>query len=81
MTFDQWGRVRYDPALHPKHKTPWLASDERYLIEHYAEDGPEAMSLALERPMTAIATRANTLRRAGKMSRCSKRIRHTRSKA
>lgn len=80
MTFDPCGRMRYDPALHPKHKTSWLASDERYLIEHYEEDGPEALSLALERPLTAITTRANELRRAGKMPKRTQIIRHARGK-
>lgn len=65
--YDSQGRMRYDPEFHGKHKKPWTVSDEKYLIENYEKDGPEAVSFALERTIYTVAQRAKQLRDAGRM--------------
>lgn len=65
--YDKYGRLKYTPELHGKHKQPWTNKDEAYLVEHYVSHGPEHCSLALERPLTAVMERACKLRKQNKM--------------
>lgn len=69
VQFDRQGRMQYHPDFHPNHQTPWKYSDEKYLIENYALDGPEAVSLALGRTIHVVMQRACQLRKEGKMAR------------
>lgn len=69
IRFDRQGRMQYHPDYHPKHLKPWSYADEKYLIDNYAIDGPEAVSLALGRTIHVVMTRACALRRAGKMAK------------
>lgn len=75
VRYDQYGRLQYDPELHPKHCMPWTTSEQIYLIENYELQGPEAVSFALER---TVMTRAYKLRKQGLMKKPSKRIVHRR---
>lgn len=77
VRYDRWGRLQYHPELHAKQGTPWTTADQKYLIEHYALLGPEQVSLALERTLTTVMTRAYELRKAGVMARPAK-IQHQR---
>lgn len=67
VQYDRFGRMKYHPDFHSKHKTAWTYADEKYLIERYAIDGPEDVSLVLERTIGVVMTRANLLRKQGKM--------------
>lgn len=69
VRYDVYGRMLYHPAYHENHLKPWTNKDERYLIENYAADGPEAVSLALGRTIHVVMTRACDLRREGRMPR------------
>ena len=71
ITYDRFGRMHFHPDFHGKHKKPWTNKDEQYLIENYETQGPEAVSLALERTIKTVMTRANVLRNAGKMPKRS----------
>lgn len=67
IEYDAFGRMRYHPEFHPNHKKDWKTSDEKYVIENYLIDGPEAVSLALGRTVCTIMERAKELRHAGRM--------------
>ena len=67
--YDAMGRMKYHPNYHPKHKQPWSYADEKYLIENYAIDGPEAVAAALGRTIGVVMTRAFQLRKEGKMAK------------
>lgn len=69
VTYDKWGRMNFHPDYHGKQKTPWTTSDEKYLIENYAAIGPEQVSLALERTIHTVMTRAYALRKDGRMAK------------
>lgn len=69
IRYDNYGRMQYHPDLHPKHQEPWSYADQQYLIERYAIDGPEDVSLALGRTIHVVMTRAYTLRKQGKMAK------------
>lgn len=82
-TYAAWGRMKFNPDFHGKQGTPWTTTDEKYLIAHYAADGPDQVSLALERTVTTIMSRACALRKFGCMAKVagkrnySKRLRST----
>lgn len=63
IVYDRYGRMAYNPEFHARHKMPWTTEEQKYLIENYAKDGPEAIALALERTIGTIMTRARFLRR------------------
>lgn len=67
VTYDRYGRMNFHPDFHCKQGTPWTTTDEKYLIEHYHSDGPEQVSLSLERTIHTVMTRAYELRKAGRM--------------
>jgi hypothetical protein len=69
VTYDRYGRMNYHPDYHAKQKLPWTNQDEKYLIENYESDGPEAISFALERTIHTVMTRAYELRKKGRMPR------------
>ncbi len=67
IEYDAHGRMKYHPDYHARHKLPWTTSEEKYLIENYEAQGPEAVALALERTVGVVMTRAYELRKGGKM--------------
>ncbi len=73
VAYDKYGRMRFHPDFHAKQKTPWTTSDEKYLVENYTVIGPEQVSLALERTIQTVMTRAYELRKAGRMVKPTKR--------
>jgi len=78
VTYDRYGRMNYHPDLHEKQGTPWTTSDQKYLIENYEMEGPEQISLALERTIHTVMTRACKLRKSGQMAKPSKKQYHKR---
>ena len=79
ITYDKHGRMNYHPELHARQGKPWTTSEQAYLIAHYELIGPEQMSLALERTIHTIMTRAYELRKKGLMPRPARRVMHPRS--
>jgi hypothetical protein len=73
VVYDNYGRMKFHPDFHGKQGTPWTNTDEKYLIENYATSGPEQVSLALERTIQTVMTRAYKLRKAGRMVKPAKR--------
>lgn len=78
MTYDKWKRMNYNPVFHGKHKQPWTTTDQKYLIENYERDGPEAISFALERTIHTVMQRATELRKKGLMANPAKKVFHKR---
>jgi len=79
VTYDAFGRMNYNPDFHSKHKQPWTTTDQQYLIDNYESDGPEAVSLALERTIHTVMQRASELRGKGLMAKPTKKSHHKRS--
>lgn len=79
ITYDKHGRMNYNPELHARQGKPWTTHEQAYLISHYELIGPEQMSLALERTIHTIMTRAYELRKKGLMPRPARRVMHARS--
>jgi len=77
--YDRWGRMKYHPHFHAKQYQPWTTGDEKYLIEHYENEGPEAVSLALERTIRTVMQRATELRQKGLMEKPRKKVTYKRS--
>jgi hypothetical protein len=75
---DRFGRLVYTPELFPKKGQPWTMPEQKYLIENYESIGPEAMSLALERPTIGVMQRVSELRKKGLMPYPKKRVCHKR---
>jgi hypothetical protein len=65
IVLDSNGRVKYNPDLHLKQNTPWKITDQKYLIENYGKESPEALSLKLQRTLGTIYARACILRKQG----------------
>ena len=83
VTYDKYGRMNYHPEFHAKHKTPWLAADQKYLIDNYEIMGPDQLSFALERTIHTVMSRAYELRRDGFMKPVDssvKRMTHKRTR-
>lgn len=80
LIYDNLGRLRYHPEYHAKHKQPWSNRDEKYLIDNYEKDGPEAVAMALERTIGVVMTRAYELRKKGKMHKRTSKVTHRRSR-
>lgn len=59
--------MNFHHDFHSKQNTPWTTTDEKFLIENYAELGPEQVSFALERTIHTVMTRAYKLRKDGLM--------------
>lgn len=74
--YDINGRMKYNPEFHRKHNTSWSKEDLEYLICWYDLAGPEELSFALERPMTAINQKVVSLRKKGIMKKSEKRMYH-----
>lgn len=73
VAYDAYGRMKFHPDYHGKQRTPWTTTDEKYLIEHYETEGPEQVSLALERTIHTVMGRACDLRKAGRMVKPAKK--------
>lgn len=80
LVYDQCGRLKYHPDFHTRHNKPWLTKEEKYLIENYEKDGPEATAMALERTIGVCMTRAYQLRKQGKMPKRTSKTIHKRSR-
>jgi len=78
VTYDKYGRMNYHPEIHCKQNTPWTTADQKYLIESYESIGPEQVSLALERTIHTVMTRAYELRKQGVMPKPCKKSYHKR---
>lgn len=72
IEFDRYGRMQYHPDYHANHGKPWKTSDQKFLIENYDKIGPEETSLALERTIHTVMTKAAKLRREGLMPQVPK---------
>lgn len=59
------GRLKYDPAIHSRHKTPFGLEEKIYLAKYYDFDGERMMSAALERPEYAISRMVGRMRKNG----------------
>ncbi|WP_347990303.1 hypothetical protein [Methylomonas sp. AM2-LC] len=66
-------RMKFHPLFHSKQKQAWTTTDQKYLIENYHIDGPEHVSLVLERTIHTVMQRAFELRKKGIMSKPEKR--------
>lgn len=80
LVYDRSGRLKYHSDFHARHKAPWTNHEEKYLIDNYEKDGPEAVSMALERTIGVIMTRAWVLRTSGKMPKRTSTTTHKRIK-
>lgn len=80
IEYDRFGRMKYNPEFHRKNGQPWSKNDLEYLINWYDKIGPEEMSFALERPITAVMQKAKVLRYEGLMHKQSKKVRHARAR-
>lgn len=69
VVYDRYGRMKFHPDYHGKQRAAWTTADEKYLIENYEADGPEQVSLALERTIHTVMTRAYELRKVGRMTK------------
>lgn len=78
VTFDKYGRMQYHPDFHANHKKPWKTSEQKFLIDNYEKIGPEETSLALERTIHTVMTKATKLRKQGIMPDRTSRKSHTR---
>lgn len=79
VEYDKYGRMKYNPELHGEHGTPWTTTDEKYLIERYELDGPEEVSLSLERTIHTVMERARLLRSKGRMAKPVEKSYHKRT--
>lgn len=61
VEYDRYGRMKYCPELHPNHGKKWSEEDLEYMRDYYSKIGPEEMSLALGRPMTAVLQKASIM--------------------
>ncbi|WP_242831514.1 hypothetical protein [Clostridium cadaveris] len=64
--------MKYNPEFHRKNGQPWDKEDLEYLINWYDKIGPEELSFALERPITALCQKVSVLRRIGVMEKSEK---------
>lgn len=67
LEYDMFGRLKYNPILHPNQGTPWSTEDKEYLADWLDKIGLEEMSLALGRTETTVSEKARILRKQGKM--------------
>lgn len=72
ITFDRYGRMNFHPDYHPNNGKPWTSTDQKYLIDYYEVEGPEAISLSLGRTIHTVMTRAYELRKLGLMAKPKK---------
>ncbi len=81
VTYDRYGRMNYHPDYHGRQGMPWTNQEQTFLIENYESMGPEQVSLALERTIHTVMTRAYELRKRGVMPHPTKRRLHKRSRS
>jgi len=80
VSYDRFGRMNFHPDYHGKQKMPWTTADEKFLVDNYEAMGPEQVSLALERTIHTVMTRAYQLRKSGRMARPAKKTYTKRSR-
>lgn len=80
VTYDRYGRMNYHPDYHGNQGKPWLAKDEKYLIDNYESLGPEQVSFALERTIHTVMTRAYELRKKKLMPKPKTNKKHRRAR-
>lgn len=80
IEYDSSGRMKYNPEFHTKSGQPWEEDDIQYLIDWYEKIGPEEMSFALERPISAIIQKATVLRKKGFIKKPTKEVRFARAR-
>ncbi|MGG7215419.1 hypothetical protein ACQPUY_17765 [Clostridium nigeriense] len=78
IEFDDYGRMKYNPELHPNQGEPWSYEDTKYLIDWLEIIGYEEMSLALGRTEITLRTKVCRLRKDGLMEIPNKKIYHQR---
>lgn len=78
IEYDKQGRMKYHPDFHAKRQKPWTNHEQAYLLAHYFTLGPEEVSLALERPLTAVMRKFSNLRAKGLAPADRKRNYHKR---
>lgn len=78
IEFDDYGRMKYNPELHPNQGKPWTYEDTKYLIDWLEKIGYEEMSLALGRTESTLRDKVFKLRKKGLMKEGDKSIRHIR---
>jgi len=81
VTYDKYGRMNYHPDYHDKNKQPWMAADQKFLIDNYYLMGPEQVSFALGRTIHTIMTRAYKLRKSGSLVKQNTRHKRCREDA
>lgn len=80
VTYDKYGRMNYHPDFHANQGKLWTTSEQKFLIENYESMGPEQVSLALERTIHTVMTRAYELRKQGLMPKASRKKYHRRTR-
>lgn len=78
VEFDDYGRMKYNPELHPNQGKSWNVEDLNYLIEWLEIIGYEEMSLALGRSEITLRDKVFNLRKKGLMEKPNKKIHHQR---
>lgn len=77
--YDKYGRMKRNPEFHKNTGKGWTMDDLNYLIEYYDKIGPEEMSFALERTISSVMQKVQTLRNEKIMTKpcsrsCTERI-------
>lgn len=78
ITYDECGRMNYNPQIHFNNGKSWNEEDVNYLINWYEIIGIEEMSFALGRTEKTIMHKVHLLRKEGKMKRPTKITRRRR---
>lgn len=78
VEYDDYGRMKYNPELHPNQGKPWSVEDLNYLIEWLEIIGYEEMSLALGRSEITLRDKVFKLRKEGLMEKPNRKIHHKR---
>lgn len=63
--YDRWGRMKYHPEAHPKHRTPYTIQELAYLCKHYRRGWVQTLAFDLGRTERSIRQRVNQLRKEG----------------
>lgn len=80
ITYDRFGRMKYNSEFHINTGKAWNTNDKQYLIDWYDIIGPEEMSFALERTIVSVMQKVNVLRQNGVMKKPLKRVNSKRIK-
>jgi len=80
ITYDQYGRMNYNPTYHCNNRKPWDLEDDEYITGWYEIIGPEELSFATDRTIKSVMQRVKVLRSEGKMKKPLKKINNKRVK-